>query len=308
MTSKESSPTLAVLAAGLGSRYGGLKQIEPFGPSGETLMDYSIYDAHRAGFSRVVFIIRREMKEAFDRKVGQKYQNLLEVEYAFQEINDLPEGFSSVGNRERPWGTGHAVWAARKELENCSFSVINADDYYGPDTFSELILTFSRSEKQYSALDCAMIGFRLRETLSEHGTVSRGICKTDNGLLLSVEEWSEIGLVKHEIKGKNSINNTELLSGDEIVSMNVWAFPPTIFPHLENQFSTFLSEYRNSLKSEFYLPFAVDDWISSKNAQVKVYPAHCSWMGVTYQRDKEKVRDQLARFKKEGIYPDSLFF
>ncbi len=307
MTSEENSPTLVVLAAGLGSRYGGLKQIEPFGPNGETLMDYSIYDAHRAGFSRVVFIIRREMKEAFNRQVGQKYQNLLEVEYAYQEINDLPAGFSFTEKRERPWGTGHAVWAARKKLTNCSFAVINADDYYGPDTFSELILTFSRSEKQYSALDCAMIGFRLKETLSEHGTVSRGICKTDNELLLSVEEWTEIGLVGHEIKGKNSINQFEFLSGEEIVSMNVWAFPPTIFPYLENQFSTFLSEPRNFLKSEFYLPFVVDDWIRARNAHVKVYPARCTWMGVTYQKDKPRVKDQLASFRKKGTYPDSLF-
>lgn len=306
MTS-ENSPALVVLAAGLGSRYGALKQIEPFGPNGETLMDYSIYDAHRAGFSRVVFIIRREMKAVFDRQVGQKYQDLLSVDYAYQEIHDLPDGYICPKNRDRPWGTGHAVWSARKILAGCSFAVINADDFYGPDTFSELIRAFSTRENEAGPLDCSMVGFLLRDTLSEHGTVSRGICKTnERRLLSSVEEWTEIKLFNQEISGKNSAGELSRLTGDEIVSMNVWAFPATIFPYLGIQFSAFLKTNSDSLSSEFYLPFAVDDWIGSRNAQVTIHSAKCSWLGVTYQEDKIKVKKQLNRLLEDGIYPACL--
>ena len=233
------TPSLLVLAAGMGSRYGGLKQLDPVGPNGETLMDYSIYDARRAGFSRVVFLIRREMREAFEQKVGRKYQGILEVDYAYQDKDDLPGDFACPPERQKPWGTGHAVWAAREALQGSSFAVINADDFYGAETFTELMKAFSSQSSAEGMIECAMVGFRLSETLSEHGSVSRGICKTGNGYLQSVEEWTEISGTD-QVSGKNPTGEILPLTGEETTSMNVWAFPPHAFSPLGEGFSRFL--------------------------------------------------------------------
>ena len=300
------TPSLLVLAAGMGSRYGGLKQLDPVGPNGETLMDYSIYDARRAGFSRVVFLIRKEMREVFEQKVGRKYQGILEVDYAYQEKDDLPGDFACPPGREKPWGTGHAVWAARGALSNVPFAVINADDFYGAETFSELMRAFSSGASADELLDCSMVGFRLSETLSEHGSVSRGICKTEDGFLQSVEEWSGIS-GSDGVSGKNAAGQALPLTGEETVSMNVWAFPPDAFSPLGEGFSRFLESMPDPLKSEFYLPAAVDEWIRGGTGRVSVRPASCSWMGITYKEDKPRVTELIEGLVRAGDYPTPLF-
>ena len=303
MTSDQSS--LLVLAAGMGSRYGGLKQLDPVGPGGETLMDYSIYDAKRAGFSRVVFLIRREMRELFEKQVGHKYKGILEVDYAYQDKDDLPGDFPCPSEREKPWGTGHAVWAAREALQGTSFAVINADDFYGAETFTELMKAFSSVPSAEGLLECSMVGFRLSETLSEHGSVSRGICRTENGYLQSVEEWTEIS-GSDQVSGKNSLGEVMPLTGEETTSMNVWAFPPNAVSPLGEGFSRFRESMPDPLKSEFYLPAAVDEWIREGTGRVSVRPASCSWMGVTYKEDKPQVEKAIARLVDEGVYPSPL--
>jgi UTP-glucose-1-phosphate uridylyltransferase len=303
MTSNQ--PTLLVLAAGMGTRYGGLKQLESIGPSGETLMDYSIYDARKAGFERVVFLIRKEMQETFEEQVGRKYKNILDVEYAYQDKDDLPNGYSCPTDRQKPWGTGHAVWATREVLSDCSFGVINADDYYGAETFFQLIDTFSPVTPGDEKLSCAMVGFQLSETLSEYGSVSRGICKTQGDRLLSVEEWTGI-TGQNSISGKNSKGQEESLKGNEIVSMNVWAFPKSVFSYLQTSFENFLSTLSDPSKSEFYLPTAVDEWIQSGKVEVIVRSASCEWIGVTYQEDKPRVVKSIAGLVNNGKYPSPL--
>ena len=306
MTSESiNSPTLLVLAAGLGSRYGGLKQLEQIGPSGETLMDYSIHDARQAGFTRVVFLIREEMREQFEAQVGSKYEGILEVSYAYQDKNDLPAGFTCPPERERPWGTGHAVWAARDTLGDNSFAVINADDFYGAETFEVLIQSFQKMDQEENNL-FSMVGFRLSETLSEHGVVSRGICQESDGYLKSVEEWTKIGGAP--LVGLNSAGIEGNLKGSEIVSMNVWGFPSAVIRLLEKEFIEFLEKNQTGdLTSEFYLPAAVDAGIHHGEAKVLVYPASCSWMGVTYQEDKDRVIESIAALVQEGKYQSPLF-
>ena len=307
MTSESiNSPTLLVLAAGLGSRYGGLKQLEQIGPAGETLMDYSIHDAQNAGFSRVIFLIREEMREQFEAQVGSKYEGILEVSYAYQDKNDLPAGFTCPPERERPWGTGHAVWAARDALGDNSFAVINADDFYGAETFEVLIQSFQKMDQEEDNNLFSMVGFRLSETLSEHGVVSRGICQESDGYLESVEEWTKIGGTP--LVGLTSDGTEGNLKGSEIVSMNVWGFPPAVIKLLEKEFIRFLEKkVTEDLTSEFYLPAAVDAGIHNGEAKVLVYPASCSWMGVTYQEDKDRVIESIAALVQKGNYPSPLF-
>ena len=306
MTSEnQKSPTLLVLAAGLGTRYGGLKQLEHIGPSGETLMDYSIFDAKQAGFTRVVFLIRQEMREQFEQQVGSKYRGILEIDYAYQDKKDLPVNFRCPSERERPWGTGHAVWAARDAIKGSSFAVINADDYYGAETFEALIKSFQADhlgeENHFS-----MIGFRLSETLSDHGVVSRGICRESEGYLESVEEWTKIG--GKPLIGFNSKGLEGKLNGSEIVSMNVWGFPFSVIDLLEREFTDFLADLEESdLTSEFYLPAAIDAGIKLGKVRVRVYPASCLWMGVTYQADKANVIKKVEEMVALGRYPNPLF-
>ena len=303
MTSESSnSPTLLVLAAGLGSRYGGLKQLEQIGPSGETLMDYSIYDAHQAGFTRVVFLIREEMREQFESQVGNKYDGILDIDYAYQDKNDLPASFSCPSERERPWGTGHAVWAARDALGESPFAVINADDFYGAETFEVLMQSFQKmSDSNSEPILFSMVGFRLSETLSEHGVVSRGICKESVGYLESVEEWTKIGGTP--ITGLDAKGEEGSLTGSEIVSMNVWGFPSSVITLLEEGFTNFLGRLEpGDITSEFYLPAAVDASIRGKLSKVRVYSASCRWMGVTYREDRKTVMESIADLVKKGDY------
>ena len=304
MTSNQ--PVLLVLAAGMGSRYGGLKQLDPVGPSGETIMDYSIYDAHKAGFTRVVFLIREEIYELFREKVGSKYSDIIEVDYAFQEKNDLPEGYNCPKLRKKPWGTGHAVWSSRNKLANSPFAVINADDFYGKQTFEALYKRFTDISllSSKSKMSCAMVGFRLSETVSEYGSVSRGICYTENGILKNVEEWTDIQ--GNPIMGVDSIGVKRELSGNVVVSMNVWAFPSDVFNYLERSFSDFLESLSDPINEEFYLPSAVDQWINQGIAEVQVHEASCRWMGITYREDKPYVQSVISRLVKDGIYNSSI--
>ena len=283
------SPTLVVLAAGMGSRYGGLKQLDPVGPHGEIILDYSVRDAIAAGFGKVVFVIRREMVELFRETVGVRYEGTVEVAYAFQELDPLPGGRVSPSGRTKPWGTGQAVLAA-SSLVRGSFAVINADDYYGPSGF--LALTTFLSGK--SSGHYAMVGYRLDRTLSENGSVSRGICAVDGeGRLLEITERTAIA------RGADGVivaegNPPVSLTGAEPVSMNFWGFTPDLFESLGALFEEFLEERGGDLKAEFYLPAAVGSMIGRGEATVRVLTSSDSWLGLTYPEDKAAVVAALA--------------
>ena len=303
-------PTLLVLAAGMGSRYGGLKQIDPVGPSGEIIIDYSIYDAIRAGFGKVVFVIRRDIEEDFRKFVGTRYESAIPVEYVFQELDRLPEGFTVPQERSKPWGTGHAVLMAEPMIHE-SFAVINADDYYGRDSFRLLAETLTAASAQESEPDgpehYCMCGFVLRNTLSENGSVSRGICTIDEDhFLVDVEEITQIE--KSEEGARYLRGGREIISaGDEIVSMNMWGFGPGIFRHLNWQFEEFLRERINEEKSEFFIPTVVNNMVKSGAARVRVRETGESWFGITYREDKPKVVESLRKLTDAGVYPQQLF-
>ena len=310
MISKENSYSLLVLAAGMGSRYGGLKQVESVGPSGETLMDYSLYDARKAGFSKVVFLIRKEMHDVFEQQIGSKYCDTMEIQYAYQAIDDLPVAINCSGDRTKPWGTGHAVWSARRLLAGKPFAVINADDFYGSATFVTLIDSMTRFEstdQESGKSRGAIMGYRLKDTLSDHGSVSRGICALDQGNLCSVEEWSGIINTVNGIEGKDSAGLVRSLTGEEVVSMNVWAFPDGVFSLLENGMLDFFKNCSDLTKDEFYLPAAVDKWITTGRAVFQSELASCKWMGVTYREDKAVVEQSIRKMIARGEYPSSLF-
>jgi len=280
--------TLVVLAAGMGSRYGGLKQLDPVGPSGEIILDYSVRDALLAGFTKVVFVIRREMLEQFRDSVGTRYEGKIPVEYAFQELEPLPGGRVSPVGRTKPWGTGHAVLAAKTVVRG-SFAVINADDYYGPSGFAKLALFLQAAEQgQYS-----MVGYRLEKTLSDHGSVSRGICRSNSaGYLVDITERTAIE--KQGGKIVAAATPPVSLSGDEPTSMNFWGFTPDLFSRLERLFEEFLEVRGEDLKAEFYLPGAVSDLIALGEVSVKLLQTDDSWYGLTYPEDRPLVVRALA--------------
>lgn len=287
--------TLVVLAAGMGSRYGGLKQVDPVGPAGETVLDYAVYDALRAGFRRVVFVIRRDFEALFREKIGARYAGRVEVDYVFQSLDALPAGRQPPSGREKPWGTGHAVWCARDAVTD-NFAVINADDFYGADSFAQLAGFLT----QRRGTEFAMVGFRLANTLSEHGAVSRGVTSVDaSGQLRSIVE--QIGIEpKHVGPGQT-------YSGDEIVSMNCWGFTPELFPGLDARFREFLRQRGSEPKAEFYLPAAVSELIAAGQASVRVLPTESSWFGVTYREDKPRVQAALRELVAAGRYPATLW-
>ena len=310
-TPNSETPALVVLAAGMGSRYGGLKQIDPVGPSGETVLDYSVYDALRAGFTKVVFIIRRDFEQAFRENVGRRFESRAEVRYVFQELDKLPDARTPPAGREKPWGTGHAVWCARDALRE-PFAVINADDFYGADSFQQIAAFFARAGKtavtSASPAPCCMVGFRLDATLSENGTVSRGICTADaNGFLQSVVECTAIErLPQGGARQQTSGGADRLFTGAETVSMNCWGFTPGVLPTLERELAAFLEQRGAELKSEFYLPEAVASMIAHRDATVKVLPTSSSWFGITYREDRQRVVDALAELVAKGEYPKNL--
>ena len=299
-------PTLLVLAAGMGSRYGGLKQIDPIGPNGEIIIDYSIFDAIKAGFGKVVFVIRKDIEEMFKEHIGSRFTGIIPVEYAYQELNDLPGEYSIPTGRSKPWGTGHAIYAARNVI-NEAFAVINADDFYGQNAYKLL------SEKLLKAVDTgvadySMVGFVLKNTLSENGFVSRGICELNsNDTLKTVVERTNI--VKTSTGAEATLDNGDKLplTGDEVVSMNFWGFTPSLFKHLEKMFLEFLKERGNELKSEFYIPSVVAQLIDEDKATAKVLTSTDSWFGVTYPEDKEAVVNSVRELVDNGTYPNRLF-
>ena len=306
-------PTLLVLAAGMGSRYGGLKQIDPVGPSGETVLDYGVYDAIRAGFGRVVFIIRRDFEQIFREQIGAKYAGLITVDYVFQSLDALPPGHTVPTGREKPWGTGHAVWCAREAIHE-PFAVINADDFYGTDSFHQLGLFLTQPvtpaqnfdpmsghrPPKPGAAQFAMVGFALSNTLSENGAVSRGICVADStGHLHSITE--QTGIMGDDVgEGKK-------YSGTAIASMNCWGFTPALFTGLDRQFDEFLTANGTAVKSEFYLPAAVSTMIAQQEAVVKLLPTSSAWFGITYREDKARAINAIADLIGTDVYPPKLF-
>ena len=296
--------TLLVLAAGMGSRYGGLKQLDQLGPHGETMMDYSVFDAIRAGFDRAVFVIRRDFEQEFRERVGKRYSKHIKVEYAFQDRNDLPGNFKCPEGREKPWGTGHAVYAARELLDE-PFVALNADDFYGADSFAKAakFLTNPPESKLIRGCICA---YTLRNTLSEHGSVSRGICTEKDGLLAQVVENPKIrrdgGRIVSELDG----SEYELV-GDEPTSMNYWGFMPEFVDELEALFTEFLEKRGTELKSEFYLPFAVDSLIHAGKARIDMLRSSANWFGITYREDRDGVCADLKKLAERGEYPEKLF-
>ena len=298
-------PTLFVLAAGMGSRYGGLKQLDGLGPNGETIMDYSIYDAIRAGFGKVVFVIRRVFEADFREKIVSKYADRIPVELVFQELDNLPAGFKVPEGREKPWGTNHAVLMG-KDVIHEPFAVINADDYYGRESFQVLadyLKSIEGTEGKY-----AMVGYRVSNTLSESGSVARGVCETnEQGFLTKVTERTKIlreedGVIRFiEEDGKTALDeNTP-------VSMNMWAFTPDYFRYSEQCFVEFLKEHGNELKSESYIPSLVDELIHFGKATCRVLDTPSRWFGVTYATDRPQVVEKFAQLVKDGVYPSPLF-
>ncbi len=293
------SLSLVVLAAGMGSRYGGLKQIDPVGPCGETVLDYAVFDARRAGFTRVVFVIRREFEALFREKIGARYAGKMEVDYVFQALDALPPGHTPPAGREKPWGTGHAVWCARGALTD-NFAVINADDFYGADSFAQLAAFLRGASAGAKVAEFAMAGFRLENTLSEHGAVSRGVTTAaPDGALVSIEE-------RHGITAAE-VGPGKTYSGREFVSMNCWGFTPALFAGLDAQFRDFLTARAGEPKAEFYLPAAVSAMIGKGEAAVRVLPTESAWFGVTYREDKPRVEAAVAALVAAGTYPAPLF-
>jgi UTP-glucose-1-phosphate uridylyltransferase len=297
-------PTLLILAAGMGSRFGGLKQVEPVGPNGEAIIDYTIYDAIRAGFGKVVFIIRESFADAFRKKFDAKLKGKIDVEYVFQELNNLPEGFALPQGREKPWGTAHAILVA-KDVVKEPFCALNADDFYGKEAYQVMadFLTSSTDKTEYS-----MVGYQLKNTLSDFGSVSRGICAVDdNNNLLKIVETTKIvkkddGVVSIEADGSE-----HALTGNENASMNIWGFKPSIFETLENKFVEFLKTEIHKPKSEMYIPSVVFEMIDEKLASVKVLEADSPWFGVTYKEDKPLVVNKLRALIDAGEYPKKLW-
>lgn len=286
--------TLLILAAGMGSRYGGLKQIDPMGPNGETLLDYSLRDARKAGFDKVVFVIRKDFEKVFREKVGARYEDMFEIEYAFQSLDDLPAGFSVPEGRTKPWGTAHAIRAARDCIDG-PFVAINADDYYGADAYTRIHNHLTQMNPA-DAGDMCMVGYPLRNTLSKHGSVNRGICRLKGYLLESVEEHTGIGEdVEGTIQGDNLAGERIAIDGEALVSMNFWGFTPAFFQPLEAHFTAFLKDRGDEPKSECYIPTVVDDLIRAGQARCVVLPTTGAWFGVTYPEDKAFVQERLTK-------------
>lgn len=301
----EIKPTLLVLAAGMGSRYGSLKQVDKIGPSGETITDYSIYDAIRAGFGKVVFVIRKSIEADF-KEVFQRFEKHIDVEYAFQELDALPSGFAPPADRKKPWGTGHAVLVAASKIST-PFAVINADDFYGAQSYKlitdHLIKTANDDKNTYS-----MVGFELFRTLSEHGHVSRGVCTVNSqSQLEGIVERTKIQRKDGKIVFVESEDKMLPLAENEVVSMNFWGFPVSIFNHLEKQFGDFMKTNKDSATAEFYLPMAVDNIVKAGNAQVKVLRSPDNWFGITYKEDKDMTINRLRDLIDKGIYPSNLW-
>lgn len=296
--------TLLVLAAGMGSRYGGLKQIDAISDDGKAILDYSIDDAIRAGFTSIVFVIRKDFAEEFDAKIGAPYKSKISIQYAYQSIDDLPEPHASPEGRNKPWGTAQAIWSAR-DLIHTPFAVINADDFYGRDAFKQMQhFCKTMHEEASQPLLAGLATYPLKNTLSENGTVNRGVCTLNKAEQLEkIEEHTDIQILEdHSIEGENALKNPIKLSPNTPVSMNFWAFPPTIFPFIERYFSEFLKAHIEDPKSECYLPDAIDELIQSNALVCKTVETHSQWLGITYPQDKAQVKKALAEITQTSPY------
>lgn len=305
MSTSKPPVSLIVLAAGMGSRYGGLKQMDSFGPHGETIIDYSLYDAIDAGFNHIVFIVREYFADNFKTVFDEKLANKVKVDYVFQELSNTPSPFEPSPDREKPWGTGHAVWVANEVVKG-PFGVINADDYYGRESYVTLyeFLTGQREKEQY-----CLVGYKLANTLSRHGTVNRGVCSADEqGNLRSIEECKQIGFDENDvISYPDADGHPIILSPDTIVSMNMWGFFPSYFHYFEREFSSFLENEGRELKSEYFIPTLVDTLIQNQERSTKVLSCDAEWFGVTYREDKPHVSQRLNELIAENVYPDKLW-
>lgn len=297
-------PSLVVMAAGMGSRYGGLKQIDPIGPNGELIIEYSVYDAIKAGFGKVIFIIKEELYETFKEVIGSRIEKFIDVEYVFQDINNVPQEFNVPQDRVKPWGTGHAVLCCKKIVDT-PFAVINADDFYGQTTFKLVhdYLVANKDEYRY-----AMAGFILENTLTEFGSVARGICEvSEDNSLKSITERTQIKRFDNKVMYTEDSEDWIELDKESIASMNIWGFMPTIFDELDKEFPKFLENSKdNILKAEFYLPSVVDNMIKTNKATVNVLTSHEQWYGVTYKEDKSFVKDSINKLMGD-IYPQNLW-
>ncbi|MDE7402353.1 MAG: nucleotidyltransferase [Muribaculaceae bacterium] len=298
-------PTLFILAAGMGSRYGGLKQLDGVGPSGETIMDYSVYDALRAGFGKIVFVIRHDFEQEFREKIISRYEGHVPVEVVFQDLNALPGGYKVPEGRTKPWGTGHAVLMGKTAIHE-PFGVINADDYYGAESFKVLADFLKNAEGKTN--EYCMVGFRIGNTLSENGGVSRGHCQVDaNGFLTGVNECHGIRRIDGHIVQTDSEGHEVEFPAEACVSMNMWGFTPDYFEYSERDFLKFLAEHGDELKSEFYIPTVVNNLITSNTITLKVEETPSKWFGVTYAADRDSTAAELRRLTEEGLYPTPLF-
>jgi UTP-glucose-1-phosphate uridylyltransferase len=295
-------PTLLVLAAGMGSRYGGLKQIDPVGPTGETIIDYSIFDALRAGFGKLVFVIRKDIEQPFREIVGARFEKRIAVEYAYQELDKLPAGFSLPAGRTKPWGTTHAILMAADIVKE-PFAAINADDFYGQQAYKVLAQHLISGTPDY-----AMVGFTLKNTLSDHGTVARGVSRVDtNNYLTNIVEMMKIERAGSGAKDTGPDGKITKLSGDEAVSMNFWGFTPALFPQLKVEFEKFLQKAGGEQKSECYIPATVGELVTSGRAKCKVLRSADSWFGVTYREDRPQVVESIRKLITKGEYPEKLW-
>ncbi len=298
-------PTLFVLAAGMGSRYGGLKQLDGLGPNGETIMDYSVYDAIKAGFGKVVFVIREDFEKDFREKVLSKYEGVVPTEVVFQALDKLPEGYTCPADRTKPWGTNHAVLMGKEAIKE-PFDVINADDFYGRDAFRVIAEELQRPHDRKG--DYCMVGFRVGNTMTENGSVARGVCQTKEGLLTSVVERTAISYDNnHNIVFTDENGEVQTLEPNTPVSMNLWGFTPDYFDYSEREFKKFLDRDINTPKAEFFIPLCIDTLINSKEATVKVLDTDSKWFGVTYSADRPGVVEKFAELHREGVYPTPLF-
>ena len=298
-------PTLFVLAAGMGSRYGGLKQLDGLGPNGETIMDYSIYDAVNAGFGKLVFVIRQSFEEDFREKIVRKYEREIPVELVFQELDKLPEGFVPHPDRVKPWGTNHAVMMG-KDVIHEPFAVINADDFYGRESYqilADYLKTLENSENNY-----CMVGYRVGNTLSESGTVARGVCETDkDGNLTGVVERTQVKRIDGEVKYLDENEKWIAIDDNTPVSMNMWGFTPDYFTHSDDYFVQFLRENAENIKAEYFIPLIVNNLIVSGISTVKVLDTPSKWFGVTYAEDRPEVVAKLQKLADDGVYPSPLW-
>ena len=303
-------PVLVVMAAGMGSRYGGLKQLDPVGNHGQLIIDYSIYDARRAGFETVVFVIKRELEDAFKAAIGDLLSKVIDVRYAYQELSDLPEGYSVPDGRVKPWGTCHAILAARDVVDG-PFAVVNADDYYGPEGFREIYDYLAANPDRPGCYEFAMVGYRLGNTVTENGSVARGICEEDeNNFLVRVTERTRIEAEGADARFTEDGGETWIhLSGDTVVSMNLWGFTRSFMDEARARFPAFLDKTlaENPLKGEYFLPSVVTQLLDEHKARVKVLRSADKWYGVTYREDRPVVLKAIADMTASGLYPDNLW-